>query len=236
MKLNPKTLYDIVPLETKDAADILMKSIMDFKRRKRYNRFIQLKPVAPLLMKGGMKATFFGVVEQLERLRALVFFLEPTKYYRLVSEFVMSANNIRFYPVRHVFGEGYLQEEFLERVEGTITWICDVCTDNEAETPSIMTFISTLKEKIKVLDINIDYRSKDWYCIKAIMRFAELKGWEEAEFLGKLKNFYASRRKKTTAELVLTELVRGDIDETPISKKEEKKIKYAKTVKISELE
>ena len=251
MKLNPKTLEDIILLETRDAADLLLKAIMDFRRRRRYHRFIQFKPVAPLLMKGRMKTTFFDVVSQLERLRALVFFLEPTKFYRLASEFIISPNNVKFYPVRHVFGEGYLQEEYLDRVEGTITWVCDVCDSDEEEVitrPAVVDFINILKQRIKVFDTTIDFRSKDWYCVKSIARFGDVKGWTEDEFLGKLRNFYSGRRKKVTAEMVLSELSRGDIDVTPVAKVEEKKVKktkkakdeapapkVAKTIRISEL-
>ena len=94
-------------LETRLIAEILIKEIDAFKRRRRYHRFIKLNPVAPLLMQGKqMKQSFFDVIEKLETLRVCVFGLHPLKFYRLASEFIVSPNGVKFYPVRNVFGSG----------------------------------------------------------------------------------------------------------------------------------
>lgn len=218
-----------IEIDTPEACEIFMEAMMGFRRRKRYTQWVQIKHVAPLLKKGrGMWKSFTGVVEQLEILRCSVQ-LEPGKFYRVVSEFTVEPRGWKFYPVRQVFGEGWLQDQFLERAYSTLIWVCDICEDDE-DTSWVSEFINLVKEKVKVFDTDIDYRSKDWYCMKSISRINDVKGWTEDEMLAKLRNFYSGRRKKVTAEMMLSDLTHGELDVTPIAKKsEEKKEKKEKS-------
>lgn len=201
----------IIEIDTPEACEIFIQAIMEFRRRKRYSQFIQVKHVAPLLKKGkGMWASFQKVVEHLELIRCSVQ-LDPYKFYRIASEFTIDSRGLKFFPVRQLFGDGELQEDFLRRAYDTFTWICDLC-DDEGETDWVISFINLVKEKVRVFDNAIDYKSKDWYCIKSIVRFNDVKEWTENGFLDKLKRYYGGRRKKVTAEMMLWDLAHGEMD------------------------
>lgn len=218
------------------APGVFLRKITDFKRKKRYHRFISVEPI---FLKGKSKKAFDNTVFALEKFRVHLG-MNVSIFYKLVSEFILIPSGRKYYPLRMVFveKENQVSEEFIIRVVDTLTWISDLTGrnyNNDHLVKSILAFSRELSDR-KISTANISFKSKDWYCVVAIKEMGQKKGWIETELLDRIRRFYKRKIKKVTVEMVLCDLIHGELDkmesQTPERKQNQKKSEKKKIEKI----
>jgi hypothetical protein len=207
-------------LKDKKAPDIFLKKIFEFKRRRRFHRWIQ---VNPLVLRGKSKDSFNAIVDTLEDFRCSLG-LGTNVFYKILSEFILITSGRKYYPFRMIFSseENQVSEEFITRIVDILPWIVEWTGhdfENDSEVKNITEFSNRLLEK-KIDVRSAAYKSKDWYCICAIKAMAEKRGWNENKMLEMIGKFYKRRLKKVTSEMVLADLVHGELDRMEMNEKE----------------
>jgi len=153
--------------------------------------------------------------------------LQANVFYRLASEFVLIPSGRKYYPLRMIFveEENQASEEFITRLEETLTWISDLTSrdfNNDRIVKSILAFSKEL-EKRKISVDRVSFRSKDWYCLVAIEEVGKKKGWSEVELLERIRIFYRRKIKKVTVEMVLGDLTQGELDKLSLETNHKKR-------------
>jgi len=215
-------------VKDKKASDIFLKKIFEFKRRRRFHRWIQ---VNPLVLHGKTKRSFDSIVDTLEDFRCSLG-LSVNVFYKILSEFILIPSGRKYYPFKMIFSseENQVSEEFVTRVIDVLPWIVEWIGydfENDKEVKSITEFSNRLLEK-KIDVRGVDYKSKNWYCICAIKAMAEKKGWDESRMLEMIGKYYKRRFKKVTPEMVLADLVHGELDRMEMNEKEKEAEKQKK--------
>lgn len=213
-----------------NAANIFQKYLGEFRERRRYNSFIPSE-VTFADRKGPNRVPFLNVVKTLENWRCKSVGMSVNKFYRIASEFILNPSGVKYYPLKNIFcsdPESITRDIFYSRFVGVITWIADIVYHEEIE--EVSRFMSELENR-KISTKNVGYKSKDWYCCHAIKKFFPKKGWSEKDFLDKVKKYTSKRMKKTTPEMLLGDLVSGNLDYIDMTKKSSK-VKGNSTVRL----
>ncbi len=231
-KFYPKRAKSSGLSKDKHAAETFLKKIFEFKKKRKYHKFISVNPIA---LKGKSKRAFDSVVDSLEEFR-IHLGLPVNTFYKLASEFILTLRGRKYYPLRMIFVEedNEASEEFLTRIVETLTWISDLTSrnfNNDAIVKSVLNFAREL-EKRKISADGVSSKSKDWYCLVAIQEVGKKKGWSEVELLERIRVFYKRKIKKVTVEMVLGDLTHGELDKINLenNKKKGKAKKYAEVI------
>jgi hypothetical protein len=229
--------YERIPKDSglvkdKKAPEIFLKKIFEFKRKRKYHRWI---PVNSLVLTGKTRRSFEVLVEALEEFRCGLG-ISAVAFYRVVSEFILVPSDRKYYPLRMIFSsEGnQASEEFLTRISDIMPWITDLIFqdfNDDRLVREILEFSSQISSR-KINTRNVFHKSKDWFCVYAIKRMASKKGWSEKELLGRIAKFYKRRIKKVTPEMVLSDLVHGELDKLDLQDPKLKKFLEKETKKI----
>lgn len=210
-------------LKSSHAMETFQKQLFAFKRRRKYHRWI---PVNPIVLKGKTLKTFETITNALEEFRCSLG-MSSGIFYRVVSEFIVTPNGRKYYPLRDVFSEeSPASEEFVVRVADTMPWIVDVTSwdfGNDSKVGEVLNFSKELVlSKIDTESASV-LKSKDWYCVCAIMEMALKKGWSKEEILERIRIFYRRRMKKVTPEMVLSDLTHQELDGINLNNKTKEK-------------
>ena len=207
------TICTIDPL----AFNHFYKAVDAFRRRKRRSPFIKITPYQDYInkeSKPNRKKDFKEFIANLEALRCSVGMTEDI-FYHLVAEFILQPNEQFYYNPSHLFGcvGSFTADEFMKRVFETLPQISKVVGEDDRidEITSFITSVNQLRLKVDVTNA-IQYKTKDWYCVKAIQRIIKDRGWTEEEFLNKLRTFYRRRVRKVYPEMLLMDVVHGELD------------------------
>ena len=200
------------------ATRIFLKSISDFKRKKKRHKWISLTPV---VFTGKSKQKLEVIVNQLEELR-LSLALTPSIFYRMVSEFILIPNGRKYYPLKIIFSgsDNFIAEEFITRIEDTLPWIGDLALQdfgNDSAVKKVMEFSRELHKR-KVNCNGVTFKSKDWFCVCSIKdTIPKIKNWSAGELLDRLEKFYKRRTKKVTVEMALADLTNTELDDVDLT-------------------
>jgi hypothetical protein len=206
-----------------DAWKIYLKSVDEFRRRRKFHTFIRIKPFISYLSVSKRKKDFLDFCEELEKFRFQVLGMNIHRFYKLVVEFVLSPDNRRYYNPMHLFGcEGsYEADEFRHRTFEVLVLINSSVGD--ANESSVLEFIEKVGGLNNRVDLKgIDYKSKDWYCVEAVLRIIKDKNWSVDEAIGKIKTFYRNRIRKIYAEALLRDFSSGEFDSIQFNEYEKK--------------
>jgi len=203
---------------------IFLRAIDEFRKRRRFHRFVKVKPFIEYLSSVARKKDFYKFCEELEDFRCNVLGMNETRFYKLVAEFLLVPNGRAYYNPNHLFGcqGSYEAEEFRTRIFETMAFISFSVSldDNEAE---ILEFIDELTALRGSVDAsNVSYKSKDWFCVESIRSTILNKGWIIEEGLQKIKTYYRMRIKKVYPEMLLNDLTKGEFDHLNGKKLEKK--------------
>jgi hypothetical protein len=205
-----------------EAYRLLVRSIEDFKQAHRYMPFISWTSTQKQLKNLNILKKIAVVLEDF---RTKVLAIADSPFYRLVAEFVRIPSNRKYIPIKTIFSEGESSEYFVNRIQFTLSWCCDLITKYDV---LLIEDIALFQKEVNNLqtkfDARADFRSKDWYCLASVLKLGIKKGWDRKTLLEKLKKYYGhpNRRKKATPEMVLSDMIEGKLDTTErkISKKE----------------
>lgn len=234
-KFYPKRIKSSGLIKDKHASEIYLRKLAEFKKKRRFHKFIS---IGPIFLKGRSRKAFDAIVDSLEDFR-IQLGLSASIFYRLASEFILIPSGRKYYPLRMIFveEENQASEEFITRLEETLTWISDLTSrdfNNDRIVKVILDFSREL-EKRKISADRVSFKSKDWYCLVAIQEVGKKKGWSEVELLERIRIFYRRKIKKVTVEMVLGDLTHGELDkldlETNHYKKKRKVKSYVDVIK-----
>ena len=205
-----------------EAYRLLIRSIEDFKQAHRYMPFISWTSTQRQLKNLNILKKMVMVLEDF---RTKVLAIADNPFYRLVAEFTRISNNRKYIPIKVIFSEGESSEDFISRIQFILSWCCDLITKYDINLiDSIAKFQKEVNNLQTKLDARAEFRSKDWYCLASILRLGDRKGWNKELLLEKLKKYYGhpNRRKKATPEMVLSDILEGQLDvaERKLTKKE----------------
>lgn len=211
-KFYPKVPKNSGLTKDKHAPEIFLRKISEFKRKRKYHKFISISPV---IFKGKTKSSFYTIADSLEEFRVQLG-LGTNVFYKIVAEFILIPSGRKYYPLNLIFGDvnSQVTEEFIIRIVDTVTWIVDLIGrnfNNDKIVKLVMEFAKELNNR-KISTDNMSFESKDWYCVVAIREMAKKKGWSEVELLDRIKKFYKRRMKKVTSEMVLCDITHGELD------------------------
>jgi hypothetical protein len=196
-----------------NAYRLLISSIEDFKRTHRFSVFHKWTSTQQQLK--SKMGIFKEMVEALEEFRADSLGMSENPFYHLVAEFIRTSNSRQYIPIQQIFSRGETSEGWIDRVQHTLSWICDLTNKYEV---NLIERIAKFQSDINTLNSKFDsaagFRSKDWYCLGAILQIGSKKGWSEETLLERLKKYYRNpnRRKKATPEMVLFDVLEGLLD------------------------
>ena len=205
-----------------EAYRLLVRSIEDFKQAHRYMPFISWTSTQKQLKNLNILKKMVLVLEDF---RTQVLAIADNPFYRLVAEFVRIPSNRKYIPIKTIFSEGESSEYFVNRIQFTLSWCCNLITKYDV---FLIEDIALFQKEVNNLqtkfDARADFRSKDWYCLASVLRLGIKKGWNRQTLLEKLKKYYGhpNRRKKATPEMVLSDMIEGKLDTTErkVTKKE----------------
>ena len=224
---NPKTLgLSKDPL----AYQVYLKALDDFRRRIRKSKFIKIIPYVDYFSVPSRKKDFLDFVSELEEFRCSSVGLREDVFYRLCAEFILVPNGVKYYNPLHLFGcrASFEAEEFKGRLFETLTYIFDSIADGTSDDEKTYEFIekvNALGNMVEFKGVSSVFKSKDWYCIKTIHRRAKSRGWPIDELVNKIKLFYRYRIRKVYPEMLLHDLVHGELDKIEFNKvKKERKV------------
>lgn len=194
-----------------------LKALDDFRKLLQKNRFIKITPYIDYFSVPSRKKDFLTFVHELEEFRCSVVGLKQDVFYKLCSEFVLVPNGVKYYNPLHLFGckASFEAEEFRQRLFETMIYISSSITDGTSDDDKTYQFMEKVNQLNSIVDfkgVSAVYRPKDWYCIKTIHRRAESQGWPIDELVNKIKVFYRYRIRKVYPEMLLKDLVRGELD------------------------
>jgi hypothetical protein len=211
-----------------DEAEALKKftrSIFDLKRKRRTNFFIPTE----VIFTGKTRDALQLLIKQMEKFRCETIVLNDDKFYRLAAEFILIPSERKYYSLKQIFSlnpENSIAEEFQSRIKNTLTWISDVL-HKTVNTDEIINFINEVHKKCKSLNFkNAELKSKNWYCIVAILAYAKKMGWSKELLIQKFSKFYDWRTKNTLPEAVLMDVVNGELDTIDFNDKKKLTRKY----------
>jgi hypothetical protein len=183
--------------------------ITEFKNKRRFHTFIKQEPT---IFSGKGRIAAQKIIDKFENFRCFVIGMHFNKFYRLIAEFIVIPSGRKYYPIKTLFSgdSNAWSDEFYHRIEVVIKWIAEL-VHKDFNVQKITKFMEELgKRKIDVKDV--EFKSKDWYCVIAIKEFGKRKGWSEEDFLNRLSYFYKRRQKKITPEMVLIDLAEKQFD------------------------
>jgi hypothetical protein len=205
----------------------------EFRRRRKFVRYMKITPFTDYINNPNRKKDFREFVESLEDFRCGTLGMGENKFYSLVAEFQLQPNGQYYYNPLHLFGcrGSFVADEYKHRIFSILTLISYAISEDD-DIDGTVNFIS----KINGLNVNVDVTNagmlgtKNWYCIKAIQDSIKRKGWAEEEFLNKVKKFYRSRIRKVYAEMLLMDVVGGQLDSVKEKVETKKKPKHISAI------
>lgn len=196
-----------------------IRALDDFRGRRKYVRFIKVKPFLDYLSTSKKKKDFIDFSNELEHIRCENLGIGKTTFYRLASEFILIPNGTAYYKLSILFGcnGNWEADEFRHRLVETMFLISYAvgCLDgDESEKVRVMELIQSINEMRLVIDVSSGsmYRSKDWYCMVAIRNELMLRGWTVEEALRRMRVYYRRNIKKVYPERILKDLAEGGLD------------------------
>ena len=200
------------------AFNYFQQAIFDFKRKRRSSFFIPTEVV----FAGKAREALRVIVERMEKFRCETLAMGLTKFYRLAAEFILIPSERQYYPLAHIFSlnnTNFTTEIFQKRIKETMIWIADVVY-KPTNSNEVIDFIKEVDRKCKRLNFkNAELKSKNWYCIVAILAYAKKIGWSREQLIKKLNLSYSWRTKNVLPEAVLMDVVNGEMDDLDDDKK-----------------
>ena len=194
---------------------VFLRSIDDFRKRRRFHRFITVKPFIEYLSSVNKRKDFYKFCNELEEFRCNVLGMNKIRFYKLATEFFLVQNGRSYYNPNHLFGcnGSYEAEEFRTRIFETLVCISLVVglDANEVETLNFLEELTALKNSIDVSS-GMLFRTKDWFCVESIRNIILSRGWTIEEGMHRMKVFYRMRIKKVYPEMLLHDLVKGELN------------------------
>lgn len=201
-------------LKHPNALEYYERAISEFKHKRRFHEYIKSELT---VFTGNARVAAKDIVDRMEKFRCNVIGMQFNKFYRILAEFIVVPSGRKYYPLRAIFvkEQNITSTEFLDRIDVVMRWIADV-VHKDFNTQEITKFIEELgKRKIDVKDV--EFKSKDWYCVMAIKEFGIRRKWSAQEFLERIGYFYKRRQKKITVEMVLTDLAEEQFEKFDFS-------------------
>ena len=200
-------------------------AIFAFKKKRNFNFFIPTEVV----FRGPAREALKVIIENMEKFRCETLAMGLTKFYRLAAEFILIPNERQYYPLKQIFSlnpENYVAEEFQMRIKNTMIWIADVVYKH-VNSNEVLDFIKEVQKKGSHLNFkNTELKSKNWYCVVAMLEYIKKKGWSKELLLQKFNKFYYYRTKNVLPEAVLMDLVHGEMDQLDVQQKTKGSKKY----------
>lgn len=207
--------------------EIFLKALDDFRRRMRRTKFTKVTPFINYLSVPSRRKDFMNFVNSLEEFRCNTVGMNENVFYKLVAEFILVPNGIKYYNPMHLFGcaGSFEAEEFRERIFETLVHISSRVGRNGADddTYAFISRVNSLHNLVDLNDASPVFRQKDWFCIKSVQKIVEEKGWTVEETVGKIRIFYRNRIRKVYPEMLLMDFAHGELDSITFDPEKEKK-------------
>ncbi len=188
----------------------------EFRRKRKYVRFMKIKPFMDYLSSKKKMDDFKKLSSDLEEMRCKILGMSESRFYKLVSEFTVVPNGIKYYNPQHLFGAdaSYEAEEFRTRIYETMYNINWSVGQRHLDTRPILEFIKSLDDMGTVVEVRgaMVLDSKDWFCLVAVRDAIERRGWTEEEARRRMKVFYRRCVRKVYPEKLLHDIVKGELD------------------------
>jgi hypothetical protein len=204
------------------AMETFQKQLFAFKRRRKYHRWI---PVNPIVLKGRTLKTFEIMTNALEEFRCSLG-MSSSLFYKIVAEFIVIPTGRKYYPLREIFNdENPASEEFIVRIADVMPWIADITSWNFSDSKIVEVLNFSKELLIRKIDTGSAtvFKSKDWFCVCAIMEQAEKKNWSREEILERIRIYYKRRMKKVTPEMVLSDITHRELEGVNLNNIKQKK-------------
>lgn len=216
-----------------EAWKAFLKALDEFRERRKYVRYMKMKPFLDYLHPAKRKEDFIQFCKDLEVMRCQTLGMNKLRFYKLVSEFTIVPNGMKYYNPKNLFGSdgSWDADEFRGRIYETIYYICSAIAiglnGGEKGVKDLMEFIQSLDAMNTIVEVrsSIVYKSKDWYCLVAFRNTVAGKGWTEEEIRRRIKIYYRRNVRKVYPERLLHDLMKGEFDRLVPPPEKDKKIK-----------